>query len=274
MSGCVLVPLDGSARARGALPVASVLAEGLGCAVHLLRAAEAGERPDALRAALAAEAEAAGLSAERLHTPTTATAAEAIQQVAASLEHPVICMTTRGQGDVRAALLGSVSASVLAGTDGPLVLLGPRAAAHPPATLSRLLVALDGSLTSEAILPTAMLWAELLALPVTLLHVGERVDAPRGQHDPHSVVAGVADQYRTKGLALDATVRNGEDPAEVIAACADEQPGTLLAMASHGRSGVRRMLLGSVTADTVRQAASPVLTVRPAGLVDPGDDPR
>ena len=266
MSGSVLVPLDGSARARSALGVGALLSTCLACGLHALRAGEPDEDEDALRAALAAEVDATGVQPDRLHVTTTLAPADAIVQVAAALAHPIICLTTRGHGDVRAALLGSVSTAVLARTAAPMVLLGPRAADAPPRALRRILVALDGSLTAEAVLPTAVVWARSLDLPITLLHVAEPTDRRGGE--PSDVVVSVAQQYRGAGLRLTTSVRSGQDPAAVIAACADEQPGTLLAMASHGRSGMRRVLLGSVTADVVRRAAAPVLTVRPASLTE------
>jgi nucleotide-binding universal stress UspA family protein len=68
----------------------------------------------------------------------------------------------------------------------------------------------------------------------------------------------------SKGACVDFEVRLG-DPAEEIAAVAEEQHAALIAMASHGYSGLKRWTLGSVTDKVVHSASMPVFVIRNAG---------
>ena len=65
--------------------------------------------------------------------------------------------------------------------------------------------------------------------------------------------------------AVGASVRRG-DPAREIAAAALEEGADLIVLATHGRTGLAHVFLGSVAETTVRLSTVPVLTVRPAGF--------
>lgn len=64
------------------------------------------------------------------------------------------------------------------------------------------------------------------------------------------------------GVEIVSLHRAGESPAEIIVDAAKELGCDLIVMASHGRRGVTRMLLGSQTAEVVRLSEVPVLVVR------------
>ncbi|MEF8821083.1 MAG: universal stress protein [Halovenus sp.] len=66
---------------------------------------------------------------------------------------------------------------------------------------------------------------------------------------------------QSHGIEVETEIRNG-DPAETILAVADELDADLIVCGTHGRSGVRRQLLGSVAERVVRHASQPVLTVQ------------
>lgn len=66
---------------------------------------------------------------------------------------------------------------------------------------------------------------------------------------------------QSHGIEVETEIRNG-DPAETILAVADERDVDLIVCGTHGRSGVRRQLLGSVAERVVRHASQPVLTVQ------------
>lgn len=68
------------------------------------------------------------------------------------------------------------------------------------------------------------------------------------------------------GVQANWEVLHGEDPVPPIVDYAGRQPGTLLAMATHGRTGVARLAGGSVTIRVTHAAPTPVLVVRPASL--------
>ena len=83
-----------------------------------------------------------------------------------------------------------------------------------------------------------------------------------------SVLAGIRDRAEGAGLSVETTVREGV-PHVAIVDYADEVGADVIVMGTHGRSGLNRYLLGSVTERVVRTAGVPVLTVRIAG--DDGD---
>jgi nucleotide-binding universal stress UspA family protein len=140
-----------------------------------------------------------------------------------------------------------------------------------------ILVPLDGSRETEAILPMIQRVATVRD-QVHFLHVVPSIPAPAGFSVQH--VLGFLEQAltylqvtRTKWLpdqhGLD-LVRAG-DPVQEILGVALEKNVTLIAMATRGRTGVSRLLLGSVASEVVKKSQLPVLLVRPdvAGAARP-----
>lgn len=142
----------------------------------------------------------------------------------------------------------------------------------------RIVVPLDGSKLAEAALPAAEELARLMRAPVLLLRV---VDFTRlEQYGPYGLALEYASvepvlaaeraqavryledvqrQLSTKGLSVTFAVRSGPVARELVAAT---QPGDVVIMASHGRGGLSRWLLGSVAEDVVRHAPVPVMIIR------------
>ena len=125
---------------------------------------------------------------------------------------------------------------------------------------SKILVPLDGSRLSEAILPYACSFAKALNIQIDLLQVIDP-DTIKSFSDPQVgrtfdiVVAAMKNNCAgylnekasslPRGLTFKRSVEIG-NPAEVIVDRASVHSGTLIAMSTHGRSGVQRWLLGSV----------------------------
>ena len=140
---------------------------------------------------------------------------------------------------------------------------------------TKLLIPLDGSKTAEQVLPFARILAATLKLPVELLDVidisvmsvhmasdkaryldtmiaeGERVS--REYLD--EIAAGLA------GVKVSCRVTRGK-PADAIIEHAAAEKGTLIAMATHGRSGLDRWMLGSVAEKVLRGSHNPLFLVR------------
>ena len=76
------------------------------------------------------------------------------------------------------------------------------------------------------------------------------------------LVGEVASRLRKVGITCETVIRDG-DPATLIKEVAAEQNADLIAMATHGRTGIGRTLLGSVADDVIRNTHLPVLVVRP-----------
>jgi nucleotide-binding universal stress UspA family protein len=75
---------------------------------------------------------------------------------------------------------------------------------------------------------------------------------------------GLKEHLRAKGLDVDTHVRYGDDVEEILDHAAQEEIN-LIAMSTHGRSGVKRFFLGSVAEKVLRHAPKPVYLVRCAG---------
>jgi nucleotide-binding universal stress UspA family protein len=137
---------------------------------------------------------------------------------------------------------------------------------------TRILVPLDGSASAEKALPRARALGRTLGIPTTLITVVETAADLFKKKDRYlqtHLEAGVrqSEQYLEKtsttfsGSAIHYTVARGR-AEDLIVTNAAAQRGTLIVMATHGRSGFGRWLLGSVTEKVVRGATNPVLVVR------------
>lgn len=129
----------------------------------------------------------------------------------------------------------------------------------------KVLVPLDGSALSEGVLPYVRSLARAVELPVELLRVDEsaRSEASSPTAMDEEYLKKVAASF--SGFApVKCSVAPGA-PADRIIDLASAQAGTLIAMATHGRSGAKRWLLGSVAEKVLHAATNHLLLVRPTG---------
>ncbi len=140
-----------------------------------------------------------------------------------------------------------------------------------------ILVPLDGSRLAEAALPAAGYLAERLASTVTLIHIIER-NAPEEVHsDRHLTEVNEAKRYlrevAKRGLPSELEVRSHVHTAEVtdvarsIVEHTEELRPDLVVMCTHGRSGARDWLFGSIAQQVISMGEVPVFLVRP--ITDP-----
>lgn len=80
------------------------------------------------------------------------------------------------------------------------------------------------------------------------------------ENEGHEVTSEVVEQAGERGIEATAAVRRG-NPHDDILSYANEHEIDIIVMGTHGRTGVKRALLGSVTEDVVRHSEIPVLTV-------------
>ena len=214
--------------------------------------------------------QAVDLAYERLDTMVVQdrAAADAILIVADEPE-TVVCMSTHGRGGLGQAVLGSVAEEVVRHARWPLLLVGP--SLEPGAwqfaawfSDGKLMVPVDGSATSEAVVPAASEWARLLDLQPSVIEVlpapiGVRMEREMPESDAvHRVVEALASVSRPpRGEVL-----QGEDVAASLLDYANGLPATLIAMTTHGRTGISRVTFGSVTMRVVHHSPCPVLVVR------------
>jgi nucleotide-binding universal stress UspA family protein len=202
---------------------------------------------------------------------TSDSAGDGIADTVATTPGSVVCMATHGHGGVRAAVLGSVAEQVVRRADAPVVLVGP----HCRTSLlvgeeSHLVVCTDGSAFAEAVVDDAIAWANELDLAPWFVEVvapDENVAPPEATPRNREVEAATAHLERLARRAGNATtdteVLHGADVCRSIVTFAERLSAGLVAMATHGRTGLARTVLGSVSTDVVRHAPCPVLLVRP-----------
>ena len=185
--------------------------------------------------------------------------------------------------------------SAVASDDDPVSTPVGRGAAMDPRAASefgfrRALITLDGSIAAEAILPAFLRMARPLGMEVVLVRVVVPPARPVPSEDTPDALENTAHMLKPKkqkadeylravaatpalaGLRVLTTVRTGEAPREIIAA-ARELQADVIAMSTHGRTGFRRLLFGSVAESVVRAAHVPVFVLRApplrAALFDP-----
>ena len=216
-------------------------------------------------------------------------AASMLARHAAERTVRLIVMTTHGRGGLSRAWLGSVADRLVRQGTAPVLLVrpggGPTAPDWPPA---RVLVPLDGSpLAEEVLAPLAGLIDASDGVDLVLLYVVE----PLPPLDPFPDVAVLVDRAGTSGAQDTANAHSAEaaqayldgvaarllrqsiraqthvalreSPARAILEYADESQADLIALATHGRGGLERVLLGSVADKVIRGTTASVLVVRP-----------
>jgi nucleotide-binding universal stress UspA family protein len=141
----------------------------------------------------------------------------------------------------------------------------------------KILVPLDGSEISEAILPEIEKLASAFGSTICLLYVVPLAIIP-GSMEPipnyqtiTEAVTREGEEYlrkmetrlKDKGFAVERYVQQGNEAHEILERC-EREDIDLIAMSTHGRSGVRRWLLGSVAEKVIRHSTKPILLIRSA----------
>ncbi|HMA37718.1 MAG TPA: universal stress protein [Chloroflexia bacterium] len=305
MQAQILVPLDGSALAEGALAHAQAVAAATGRGLTLLRVvptpALVGDAvlgmamlPDHAAERQVAELTAGEdylhLVAARLPAPVFVAVREgdpATAIVEYTLKHPqveLIAMATHGRTGIGRWVLGSVAEAVLHATPVPVLLIRPghdRPAELPPPAYRTILVPLDSSAFAEQALAPACALAAATGATLVLLAadalVAERAVAlgevplwiaqPRAVQSTHlaAYLRAVAERLGGTGIPIETELAHGQ-PALAILDASQRRQGDLIVMATHGRQGFQRMRLGSVALQVVQGAAGPVLLCRPKAV--------
>ena len=299
----LLVPLDGSDFGEQALTFACDIARRSGAALHLAHVHTLSNiiyvagMPviDAELQSLAQEHERAyleqtrerltettGLSIACANLSSDGSVAGTLAQYIETHAIDLVVMTTHGRGGLERAWLGSVADALVRCSSVPLLLLRPgeRAPDMAQPQFKRILIPLDGSALSEQILLPALALGRLMQAEYTLLRAAEpfvmvgytplaqasRLDLKMSQ-EALDEAQRYLDRVAARLHAEESTIRThalqAAYPAAAILEEARRQDADLIAMTTHGRSGIARLLLGSVADKVLRGAALPVLIQRP-----------
>lgn len=257
----VIAAVDGSEFSVHVLRAAATIADAIDAEVTLLTAGSAGVDLPHVAAAvetanLAEPLDIEFVGIDEAHRST----ADAILGYTANADNAIIFMGSHGRSGLLTVLLGSVSGEIIEKSRAPVMLFGPKSRSSDRYT--RIVACVDGSEFALAIIDEAEAWAKALGVPLWLVEVVE--PEPNLGGIETNYVHNVAQKMRNDGVELEWDVLHSKHPAKAILEWVGDDAGTILALATHGRTGLRRVLLGSVVADVIHGARGPVLTCMPA----------
>jgi nucleotide-binding universal stress UspA family protein len=300
----ILVPLDGSTAAEHALPWAISIAQQEGTALHLVRVhvpptpiMVGGElAADAVIDSTIRDIEAkylADLSAQLCgvttipvhHALMEGGVADAIQDYARLVNAGLIAMTSHGRGAFARFWLGSAADAIIRHSTVPTLLVRPNDEQAADLTtrpfIHRIIIPLDGSPLAERIIPAAVQLGKAAGAEYALVLVLEAVEniealakrkiqVPGGwfpeatQAKAELYVEQVAHRMRGHSCIVHPKVILHGSAAGAILDYAQTNSHAVIALATHGRSGLKRLMLGSVADKIIRGATVPVLIYRPS----------
>jgi nucleotide-binding universal stress UspA family protein len=292
----MLIPLDSSKTAENVLPYGRILARTFQIPVELMEvldiaashvAAEKARHPDTVVTEGERSSEqylkkiASSFSDVNVKcTVERGRPEDVIIEKAAVDKTTLIAMATHGRSGMSRWLLGSIAEKVLRATTNPLLLVraNEEAPTEGEAVLRSIIVPLDGSELAESVLPTAVKFARFFNVGMVLFrayelpasaYYGKENYLPNYEELKNRVKEQAQDYLdkrieaiKAEGVQTASSVLiEGSGPNEIID-YARKSPNALITMCTHGRSGMKRWVLGSVTEKVVRHSGDPVLVMR------------
>ena len=166
-----------------------------------------------------------------------------------------ILMCTHARTGFARAIAGSVTESVLASSEVPVIITHAGDDIH---TVGVITVAIDGSPASDAALDTAIAIAKTGDRSLSILHVAESEAA---WPESAAMLSDAADRARKANIDFELVTLRGR-AADSILDSARRRDSPMIVMGTRGRSGLKRAVLGSVAAEVVERAKIPVTVVR------------
>jgi nucleotide-binding universal stress UspA family protein len=269
----ILVPTDGSPFAEAAARHGLVIAEAFGASVHVISVTGEKERDERLAKAQAQDAishleeffeQESDLSYHSVIEHGTPY--EAILSHASENDIGLIVMGTHGRRGLSRVLLGSVTERVIRLSNGPVLAVTPHTIGREWEGYDKILIPTDGSTSATAAVEHGITIAERLGASVRVLCVIKSRTGLPPIGDPLrdkavEVLEAVSERASDRDVSLTTHVQPGI-PHEVINNFVSSHGTDLITIGTHGRSGIRRHLFGSVTERVLRTSDAPVLTVR------------
>lgn len=293
----ILVARDASSASRHALRTGLLLAAKMQATLHVLHVFEDQKEVyptqdlhsvgrELIQSGLVSDQTLKSLSilaAERQETAVGSTILRYAEEETVDL----VALGTHGRSGMERVFIGSVAETVIRRADRAVLTLRERKREKAAfESIDRILVPVDFSEFALESTRVAMEWGELYGAQTDLLHVANRGrpesdgETPPPETDepdrngvspdcstlstPRSQLVELAKAGRRFDVPTNLHVENG-DVADAITDFADRHETDLVVMSTHGRTGIKRFVLGSVTETVLRQASCPVLTIRNAG---------
>jgi nucleotide-binding universal stress UspA family protein len=208
--------------------------------------------------------------------------ARAIAEHAEATKPDLLIMTTHDHSRFERLVLGSVSESVVRRVSVP-VLLVPASPERPSlsqrVSINHILVPMDGSDLAASIIPHARAIAEAMASRVTLFMVSEEALLPpppglaafEAELKPSTaeatkILARCSADFRAADIPTETGVVIARDRVRAILDFAETNDVDLIAMSTHGRRGIGRLVAGSVASNVLHHAKVPVMLYKPRQL--------
>jgi nucleotide-binding universal stress UspA family protein len=206
--------------------------------------------------------------------------ASAIVEQADRMKADLVVVGSRGHGMIESMLLGSVSAEIVDHAPAPVLVARG-------SSMNRIVLGWDGSACAKRAAELVRTWPVFAASQVRVVSVTdveipwwtgfpeagspammpmyvEAADASRREHD--DLVREMTGELRASGLVAEPDRRDGDAATEILAA-ATESRADLVVMGTRGRTGLRRLVLGSVARNVLQHATCSVLIVRDASPI-------
>ncbi len=299
----IVVPLDHSDVSEAALPLATYLAERRGIPLTLLHVLEMSpeftayvhgvSQVDALIELQEASEHylndiAAGISGVQVDIVVLrGHPAKRLVEYVDEQESALVVMSSHGHGGFRRLMLGSVAARVVQTVTAPVMIVRASEEGSDmrvPSQIQRVVVPLDGSSFAEHALNATYELVTRKDIEIRLVRVPEIAAYPASMYGAASyeAVDAYLDATRTEAEIylteiverlkdhegeVSWEIREGAASVAILEA-ANAFNADLIAMASHGRTGFRRFLMGSVAEQVLREAQVPVMLVGPHDVED------
>ncbi|MDD5701206.1 MAG: universal stress protein [Dehalococcoidales bacterium] len=290
----IIVPMDGSTTAEVALPYAIEFAARSGAELVLLFVKEPNDyRSDhIINAYLTTLAQRTKEEVQQYSKETgvneiktrgeilTGNPADEILAFAEKNPNSKILMATHGQSGIGTRwALGSVADKVARATTVPITLIRAkrdRAAIRPKGMLKSILAPVDGSKLAEATLPYVRDMALQSQAEVVFLQVLEKklvthkmIEVPVPEETRQAAkeyLERLVNDFKKAGVSARYEIEETRgDVAGEIVEYTEKKKVDLVIMATHGFTGLRRWVMGSVTSKVIREGNSPIMLVRPTG---------
>lgn len=246
----VMVPIDFGNVGDRALATAAALAARASVSVHLATTISAGLDTSRDEADLARRAVQLGLAEVNIDLIETDDVPNGLGELMRTLPAPLLCIATHGRTAIGEILLGSTTEDLLLAHRGPALVIGPEAdAAHISSTLA---VCVDPDGASVSLERAAATWKHTFGGRLELVEVTQPTLTPRTL--PSSLLK-VAQHLQAPVCTI-----ASHDPAQALIELALDRD-VVLAVASHLRHGLARIVLGSVGWEIIQRSPTPVLVV-------------
>jgi nucleotide-binding universal stress UspA family protein len=286
MIGTVVVPLDGSELAERAIPYGAAIADRSGAPLLLVRVAQIGaDEPEMAECRNYLRKTAANLTGRVQFEVERGRPAEKAVEIAKEAGDPIIVMSTRGRGGIRRWMTGSVADEVARTAGVPVLLI--RGDKEVPESsqlqIRSILLPVDGSPYGESVIAYAV---EIARIFGSTIHVLRVVDTPSAyamlsrhmeavatgdildeiiasmRREATEYVEELSETLKSEGVDVETVVLEGYPGEQVIE---HERRGfyQLVIMATAGRSGVSRVVFGSVAERVLKMGRTPVMMIRP-----------